>query len=108
MISVALDPLNHFKNKIYCINAASNLIYFTEGPNAKISENMESNYHYHTGWHDSGYASFADGKFKYPGDPDLYPVAKITDGTNEEVYIYPQAIVAVVVNGVLTKWARMD
>ncbi len=102
------DPKDHYKDKMRCIEMAGYLPMFTHGDKPTLAENMEDNYQYFMGWSQDTLASVEDGMFLYPGDRPLVPVLKMHVGGPEAIYVYPHAIVAVVVDDVLTKWARFD
>ena len=52
---------------------------------------------------------FDNGIFRYPGDPPLYPVARISSpNTNEEFYIYQHAIVLFITHDGKIIYSRMD
>lgn len=48
----------------------------------------------------------AEGVYQYPGDPDLYPIAKYTRA-DETIWQYPHGIMAIPKDGTLTL-TRMD
>lgn len=116
---ITLDPTGHYQEQPHigvkapamCMTACGLLPQFAIGPNASVADNMEHNYQYHNGWTVGGEASIDErGVWSYPGDPDMYPIAKIVgdEEVKETVYIYPHAIVGVAHDGKLVKWTRMD
>ena len=74
------------------------------GEDAKTA--LTRRYQFYTGCDIEGGRIDAEGVYRYPGDPPLYPVMKVSD-EKETVYFYPYAIVAVV-NEEGTWITRMD
>jgi hypothetical protein len=118
MKDVILDPTGYFATRIQdpaelqqaCIDACGFLLGFIFGKDRTVAENMEKNYKFFHDWSQPEGADIVDEKFTYPGDPPLYPFAKIVaeEHPEEIVYIYPHAIVAVVNSGTFVQWTRMD
>lgn len=110
-----LNPNDHYGSDAKCAEACGLLLEwlveaaeFGDDPEEGhefLHEALAESYPYHMGWDDGG-VEVVDGVFRYPGDPDILPCLSVVRG-DEKVYIYPHAIVAVVV-GDEVKWTRMD
>lgn len=80
------------------------MILFGDGD---IEDHLTQNYPFHIGWMSTEKASVTNGVWRYEGDKPLRPIAEFVQG-NKTINIYPYAIVAVLVDNVLTKWSRCD
>lgn len=101
MIQQTIDPLNHFGSyeDSYIIEACGLLPYFVNNPtsdfNERIRDRMQNNYQFFAGWRSlsADKATLtSEGIYKYPKDPDLYPLMFIRQGT-DIIFIYEYGIV---------------
>lgn len=88
-------------------DACGLLTHFILYGNKEIDQNLVENYDFFVGWNAPAGATVVDGVWNYPEDEPLYPVGIFEQG-NKTLYVYPYAIVAVCVDGVLVKWSRCD
>lgn len=121
-----IDPHNTYNNDSACLEACGLLLEwlaeaaeFGDDPeegHVFLHEALAESYPYHMGWTEcrAGAPDQADvrgGRFCYPGDPELNPLLSVVRG-GEEIYIYPHAIVVVVLDDGQSarevKWTRMD
>ena len=72
--------------------------FFSEYDPRSAKEQINDNYRHGGGWHPMERWTFdiVSKRIKYPGDPEMYPVAKMTlhEG-KEEIFVYPHAWVVV-------------
>jgi len=112
-MNITVDPTGHYasknKNPSDVVQACGILTNYALMGNATISANLAANYTYFTGWSEPHKDAAMDdeGVYQYPEDPPLHPLIKLEQG-NEEVFIYPYAIVCVRVGGKFAHTARMD
>jgi hypothetical protein len=104
MTLTSLAPIN---TKIIDREACGLLTHFILSGDGDIEENLVSNYMFFIGWSKPDGATVVDGVWNYPEDEPLEPVGIFSQG-NKTLYVYPYAIVAVCVDGVLVKWTRCD
>lgn len=121
-----IDPHNVYNNDMACMETCGLLLdwlwdaaEFGDDPeegHVFLHDALAESYPYHMGWRECrvGAPDQADvrgGRFCYPGDPELSPLLSVKRGS-EEIYIYPHAIVAVVLDDEQpireVKWTRMD
>lgn len=122
-VKFVVDPTGHYSKSHVtkattmkqCLQGCGLLPQFMIGSDDKpLSERMNDAYQFGIGWQGPDKASFKDGVFSYPQDPDLYPYMKAQKvdeegkGHGEEIYIYPYAQVIVVEDGKMVKRQRMD
>lgn len=119
-VRFTLDPTGHYRTRVVtpmvalkgCLDGCGLLTSFAIGTKDTIAENMEDAYQFGMGWQDAAgdKAEIIDGVFHYPEDPPMHPYMKMQrlEGDQDEVYVYPHAIVCVVRDGKLVKRQRMD
>jgi hypothetical protein len=111
-----LDPTGYYEKNLgsdwreRCVDAVGVLPEFAFGPHPTIAENMEKNYQFFMNWTGVQNGEHVENEcFCFPGDPPQYPALRISAiGGDEVIYVYPHCIVAVVTEGDLIKWTRMD
>jgi len=77
-----------------------------------LAQNLEDNYNFFTEWR-VGKATVSEvGVYRYPEDPDMYPLAQIdavtAEGQKETIFIYDYGMVAHMLDGVFQGSTRMD
>ncbi len=110
-----IDPLDHYKRDADCMEACGLLLEwlweaaeFGTDPDEGhplLHVALQESYTWFDKWLENE-AEVVDQKFCYPEDPALFPLLSVVR-SDEAIYIYPHAIVAVVIGG-KTKWTRMD
>ena len=93
-----IDPLNKYSEtrQDHIIESLGLIPQFVNNPmyvDKSLKETLDLSYGF--GLHKMyGGKVEEDGRFTYPEDPDLYPLAKMIRG-NEYLYQYPHAIIAI-------------
>lgn len=86
-------------------------IWAMRGPGT-LAENLQFNYPFFDQWRESEATVSEDGVYRYPGDPDMYPLMQIEgtthDGDKHTIFLYDYAMVAHMVNGEFQGSTRMD
>lgn len=112
-LEVVVDPKDHYKNDKaigHMVGILPQMIacaVLMDHDPRPLHEKFHEQYQFSSGWLPPEGAQVEDDIWLYPGDPPVYPLVKYSKG-NETIIIYPSAIVAVLVDGELVKWDRMD
>ena len=105
-----IDPYQKFTNvdEDTILNALGFIPSWAANPefiNQPLKEALDTQYGF--GLYEITGGTIEDGIFKYPGDPDLYPLFKLYRG-NEILYQYEHAIVAIIQEDSSAFVTRMD
>ncbi len=97
-LKIEIDPHNRFTHlpDDYIVQSLGYIPQFANNPlyaDKSLKETLDKSYGF--GLFEMHDGIITDtGIFKFPGDPDLYPLAKMTRN-NEHLYQYPHAIIAI-------------
>lgn len=113
---LAFDPLSKFGGKNMpnprLREACGILPRFALVGDGPLHKNMENNYQFFDQWRKTETTVSEVGVYRYPGDPDMYPLCQIdavtAEGQKETIFIYDYAMVAYMLDGEFQGSTRMD